>query len=393
MNFTDLNILSLYQPLYSVQERKYIALEALSRGRMNDKDLSAAELFDLPVSNQEILTLNKECIRQALRSSASRFSTDQLSLFLNFDSSLLDSFSEMADEIYSIVRELNLDPDRIVIELIEKKVHRFDVLMRFVRKCRELGFLIALDDVGSGYSNFERIVQIKPDIIKIDRNLVKDISEEFYKREVCRSLINLSHSIGALSLAEGVETLEEALVCQNLGVDILQGFYFSKPKETFHQIDISSPKVSLLVEAWTYSLAERAKEISDNIFIVKKQANSISQRIFKSDRDKWDQILNRELNNVSNIECAYILNAQGKQITGTVLKPRMWTKKHFLFKPARMGTDHSQKAYFLNRSGKQKWYISDRYISRATGNLCRTVSLLFKDKKEKNHYLCLDIKD
>lgn len=393
MKIKNIDIISLFQPLYSVCERKYIGVEALSRGRKNGKELDAPTLFKLPENDQENLFLNKACIRQALISSKTQFSTDQLSIFLNFDSSLMDSNTDNADELFSLIEELEMNPNKIVIELIENKVKRFDVLMQFVNKCREIGFLIALDDVGSGYSNLERLVQIKPDIIKIDRNLIRGISDEFHKKEVCRSLVNLSHSIGALSLAEGVETVEEALLCQNLGVDILQGFYFSTPKEYFNQINISSPKVSILVEAWTFSIAERAKDISSNIYIVKKQAKNIFNHIIKSEWDQWDEILLLELENVSNIECAYILDSQGKQITETVLKPKMWTKKHFLFKPAKIGTDHSQKPYFLNRTEKQKWYISDNYISRATGNLCRTVSLLFEDIKKQNYYLCLDIKD
>ena len=283
-----------------------------------------------------------------------------------------------------------ISPYRIVIELIESRVRNFDVLLQFVNYCRAQGFLIALDDVGAGYSSLERMVKIKPDIIKIDRGLVNGVAEEFYKREVCRALIGLAHNIGALSLAEGVETINDALECQDLGADIMQGFYFSKPLEHVFPADSSSGKIALLVETWNFSSTERDKNLRNSLSRVKKQAGIIHNALVKGDEGSWDETLSIRVEAMPDIECAYILNSEGKQISISALRSNLEYKKHSLFTPAKAGADHSQKYYYLRRTEDQKWYISDPYISRATGNICRTVSMLFTDNN-RQLYLCLDI--
>ena len=237
----------------------------------------------------------------------------------------------------------------------------------------------------------KRFVKIKPDIIKIDRELVNGVSDEFHKREVCRSLIELSHNIGALSLAEGVENIDDALECQELGADIMQGFYFSKPVEEIQPADIHSEKISMLSETWNFSTIERCNALQLTLNKVKKHAAYIYNALKQSRNDDWNNILLEKIEKIPVIECAYILNREGIQVSISALHPNQEYKKHYLFMPAQPGADHSQKYYYLRRAENQKWFISDPYISRATGNICRTVSLLFTDDMADIFYLCLDI--
>ena len=88
---------------------------------------------------------------------------------------------------------------------------------------REHGFLVVLDDVGAGHSNLDRIPLFRPDVIKVDRSLISGVGDDFYKQETLKSLVNLSRRIGALVVAEGIETDAEAIVALELGVDLLQG--------------------------------------------------------------------------------------------------------------------------------------------------------------------------
>ena len=383
-------IISLYQPLYSVHEKKYIGVEALSRGRYRGIYLSASELFNLPGNREETHRLNSKCIHSALSGFSEQSNHENFSIFLNIDSSLMDCRTGIYEDLKEIISETGISPDRIVIELIESRVGDFDSLLQFAKCCRDSGFLIALDDVGAGYSSLERIVKIKPDIIKIDRELVRGVSEEFHKKEVCRSIIGLARHIGALSLAEGVETIQDALECQDLGADLMQGFYFSKPAENIVPVDISSGKISLLVETWNFSVSERTEIISAGLNKVKKTALKILRRMISANEERWDDILLDSLISEQEIECGYILDSWGKQISESVLNPERQYKNHFLFSPAKAGADHSQKYYFSGRKRDQQWYFSDPYISRATGNICRTVSLMF-EKGDSSYFLCLDI--
>ena len=95
---------------------------------------------------------------------------------------------------------------------------------------RQRGFLVVLDDVGAGHSNLDRIPLIRPDIIKIDRSLITGVDADFYKQETFKSLVSLSRRIGALVVAEGIETEREAVAALELGADLLQGYFLGRPQ-------------------------------------------------------------------------------------------------------------------------------------------------------------------
>ena len=88
---------------------------------------------------------------------------------------------------------------------------------------------MVLDDVGAGHSNLDRIPLFRPDVIKIDRSLITGVDGDFYKQETFKSLVSLSRRIGALVVAEGIETEAEAVTALELGADLLQGFFLGRP--------------------------------------------------------------------------------------------------------------------------------------------------------------------
>ena len=99
------------------------------------------------------------------------------------------------------VREAGLSPGQIVIEINESRVLDMEALKDFVETHRALGFLFALDDLGSGFSNLARIGPLKPEILKLDRSLVAGIESDFHKQEVFRALVGLGRRVGSLVLA------------------------------------------------------------------------------------------------------------------------------------------------------------------------------------------------
>lgn len=89
--------------------------------------------------------------------------------------------------------------------------------------------MIALDDVGEGYSSLNMLIELKPDIIKIDRNIVSDIDTNDLKKSVYKALFNLAKEHNITVLAEGIETADELDTIKEIGVDLVQGYYFAKP--------------------------------------------------------------------------------------------------------------------------------------------------------------------
>ena len=109
--------------------------------------------------------------------------------------------------------------------------------MSFVRKYRDSGFLIVIDDFGCEHSNIDRLIQIHPDIIKVDRSIISCIENDPYRQSILKSIHSLAEMTGYLCLAEGVETLAEIKTCHLLGVDLFQGFAIACPSPDIPRLE------------------------------------------------------------------------------------------------------------------------------------------------------------
>jgi EAL domain-containing protein (putative c-di-GMP-specific phosphodiesterase class I)/CheY-like chemotaxis protein len=146
----------------------------------------------------------------------------------------LDAIELNDGELYAAESPLGNTGSPVVLELTEREsldgVH--DVSAR-VARLRAMGFMIAIDDLGSGYAGLATISQLEPDIAKLDMSLVRNIHAEPRKRSIVRSMIELCGELGTVVVAEGVETPEERDTLAELGCDLLQGFLFAHPQKGY----------------------------------------------------------------------------------------------------------------------------------------------------------------
>lgn len=123
-----------------------------------------------------------------------------------------------------------VDPTQIVIELSESGLQRdIRALSRSLNNLRAVGFTIALDDFGAGSAGLNSLVDVNPDIIKLDMHLVRTIHESGVRQALIKSVLSFADALGILVLAEGVETNEEYNYLRNIGIDLFQGFLFARP--------------------------------------------------------------------------------------------------------------------------------------------------------------------
>jgi EAL domain-containing protein (putative c-di-GMP-specific phosphodiesterase class I) len=108
---------------------------------------------------------------------------------------------------------------------VKDQLHLKEILMYY----REKGYKIALDDVGEGYSSLNMLIKLKPDIIKIDRNIIENINKDEFKQSVYKALYTVAKENNIEVLAEGIETPYEIETIRSIGVDYMQGYYFAKP--------------------------------------------------------------------------------------------------------------------------------------------------------------------
>ena len=103
---------------------------------------------------------------------------------------------------------------------------------------RELGFKIALDDLGAGYAGLTSFTQLEPEFVKLDMSLVRGIHETPAKRKIVGSMVELCHDMDQQIVAEGIESAQERDVLVELGCDLLQGYLFAKPGRPFPTVSL-----------------------------------------------------------------------------------------------------------------------------------------------------------
>jgi EAL domain-containing protein (putative c-di-GMP-specific phosphodiesterase class I) len=305
-------------------------------------------------------------------------------LFLGFETAVLDLGVAGSGHLANLVREMGLQPSDIVISIRESRVEDIAVLKDFVARHRAQGFLIALMDLGVGHSNLERVSLLRPDILKVGEGLVAELEKEFFSQEILKSLATLSKKIGALLVAEGVSTEAQALAALDNGVDMLEGSFFSHEgvAERIEELAVRHKTVSL---GEVEGVTETRSGLRKPSFVHGPRVDGTDRRRNRTDARPTDS---RE----PHRRVPVCLGQEGRQESETHTRPGVAFKQNALFHPARPGADHSMKEYvylltdsFVNR------YRTEPYVSQASGNLCVTLSALFRDAGNNNHILCLDI--
>ena len=110
-----------------------------------------------------------------------------------------------------------------------ESIKDFNAMNRFIRHIRKFGAKVAIDDFGSGYSNFVYLVEMKPDYIKIDGSIIKSICNNENSLHVARSIVDLASGLNIKTIAEFVSDKETLIAIKNIGVDYAQGFFIAEP--------------------------------------------------------------------------------------------------------------------------------------------------------------------
>ena len=384
------DIIVEFQPIYSLNTKKYIGLEALSRGLYNGEIVSPYFLFEYAKKDGNVLTLDRICREKAMRAFSAESSAP--SLFINFETSVLNGLTSGTGEILRTAAENHISPQNIVIELNESRVKDSYNLMMFLDFYRSKGFLIALDNVSAGLDTLNRIMLINPDIIKIDRAIVSQIENNKYNQEVFRSIINTAKQIGAMTVAEGVETVDEVITCMILGVDYFQGFYFQKP-EQFNYLFTNEARLRVEEAAQKLNISTKKNPTVVNMKIesYKRIIYELVNRLSCMTHDDYNAELRDYVDEHNEIECAFLIDSKGFQITDTVMTPD--TEILEGYHPAIIGVNHDIKNYFYAiKEQIEDPFISGWYISNATGKSCKTISSKFYNKKGEMIVACVDLK-
>ena len=223
------SLTSYFQPIVDMKTNSIYGYETLIRGvKADGKLMYPNELFEKSKKNDLNFKLDRLCRESSLKTAATKKVTQKV--FINFIPTAIYDPEFCLASTEKWAKQLEFDPSQIVFEVVETElVQDQKHLRRILEFYRNKGYKIALDDVGEGYSSLNMLIELRPDIIKIDRNIIESIDKNELKQSVYKALYNLAKEHNIIVLAEGVETLYELQMLQSIGVDLVQGYYFAKP--------------------------------------------------------------------------------------------------------------------------------------------------------------------
>jgi EAL domain-containing protein (putative c-di-GMP-specific phosphodiesterase class I) len=385
-----------FQPVCSARKRQVVGMEALTRGinPTTGEVVPPGMLFGLAEASNLIVELDQLCRKKALEQFKQLKSKHPgLLLFLNFEAAIIERGISSSGHLIHLAKELEARPEDIVIELVASRALDMEVLEEFVERYKQARFNIALGDMGAGHASLERVALLKPDVLKVDRVVMHGIDQHFHKQEVLRSVINLSRKTGSLVIAEGMETEEEALTALALGVDLVEGPVLAKPAplEQNSAFDEAQAAIEKLCSAYVASHVTKMRAKLDE---TRRDRAIVDESLAEAAvvrSGSFDTFLGELVRRHLSLECAFILNERGIQVSSTVFDSSIsQPRKHFVFGPAERGTDHSLKEYFFLLQTGLTSYTTDPYISLASGNFCRTIAVPFTAADKNPYILCLD---
>jgi len=221
------NVIPFFQPITN-EYGEFIKYEALVRiieyEDAEEKILYPDQFLPIAIRSGLYVGLAKEMLFRSL----TFFKDRDEKISVNF---LPNDFynHEIMDRFIGLV-QMYKKPERIVIEITEQEgVGDFDRLFKIVKKMRKLGVMIAIDDFGSGYANYIHILQLKPDYLKIDGSLIKNILTDKDSQILVKSITRFAGYMKIKTIAEYVENEEIFELLKTYGVDEFQGYYFGRP--------------------------------------------------------------------------------------------------------------------------------------------------------------------
>jgi len=213
-------------PVFQKIEKKVPSFEALVRIEDNGKLISPFFFLD----SIKYTSYYEEITKTMILKTFEKFKNNNYKVSLNF------SFSDIKNKKIIDFLISNIDKykmrHRLIIELLESEsIKDINLIHEFIALVKSYGVEIAIDDFGSGYSNFVYLIRLSPDYIKIDGSLIKDLDTNDKLKAIVCSINTFAHSLGIQTVAEFVRNTEIYDICKKIGIDSLQGYYIHEPSK------------------------------------------------------------------------------------------------------------------------------------------------------------------
>ncbi len=221
------NIISYFQPIIDNKTQTVSKYESLVRLVSEDGKVLAPFFFLDTAKKGKYYTQITQIVLQ--NSFKALLLTDK---DISINLSAIDIELEVVrDEIFTLLEKNKQDANRVIFELLEdESIQELETIKIFIKDVKVYGVKIAIDDFGAGYSNFERLLEYQPDILKIDGSLIKNIETDSYALSIVKTIVRFAKEQKLQIVAEFVENKAIYTILNGLDIDFSQGYYFARPE-------------------------------------------------------------------------------------------------------------------------------------------------------------------
>lgn len=220
-----------YQPIYSIKDGRFVSAEALIRLTDEEYGFVSPALFIPAAERKGLMIPIGDFVLESVFEFISENDFPELGLsYIELNLSVAQCLQgDLADKIFALEKKYHINPERVNLEITETTYENIGEITDLnIKRLSENGFSFSLDDYGTGFSNMHRISRLPLKIIKIDKTMVDDM-ENKSGMSVLSNTVSMMKDIDKEIVCEGVETKEQLDTLVSLGVDFIQGYYFSKP--------------------------------------------------------------------------------------------------------------------------------------------------------------------
>jgi EAL domain-containing protein (putative c-di-GMP-specific phosphodiesterase class I) len=224
------SIASHFHPIVHVGDTSRVfAHEALLRGKgRNGEPLEPLTILQNAREAGLYQQLDLAACRCAIREAARL--PPSVTVFINFSPAMMSDAESALETTVSAIAAAGLEPERFVFEVIEAdRIENASHLKAVLDAYRKSGFRVALDDLGAGWSTLNLVHRLRPDFIKLDRDLIREVNVDRVKDLIASKLLEIGNGLGIRTIVEGVETPQELQWARARGADFVQGFLIAKP--------------------------------------------------------------------------------------------------------------------------------------------------------------------
>jgi len=389
--FRNLALHSHFQPIISLAHHRVVGYEGLLRPRDADGHaLAPNQLFDAVDADDDIVFLDRLARNLHVRNFVSAGQQEPW-LFLNVNARVAMSGKTHGAYFEAMLARHGLAPHRVVIELVENDIRDEALLAEAMRYYTELGCLIAIDDFGAGHSNFERIWRVQPQIVKIDRTSLVQARNNRKVRRVLPSLVALLHEAGCMTLIEGIEDEEDAMIALDAGVDFAQGYLIGRPKQTMVEQCACDSRLG--------GLCERHVEISEanrahNRALLEPYITAFRGCAGLAAFELDAREASLPMLALPNVLRCYLLDGNGRQLGENIAQPGQALDADKRFLPVANASDAvwSRRPYFQRAIAEPgQVQVSRPYLSITDARMCVTLSIMIRNASRQGCVYCADI--